>query len=361
MSDALAGRSTLRDVALLAGVSMSTASKALNNRGDVSRRTREEVLEAARRLSFAPNQMARGLTSGRTRTIGLLTNDLAGRLGFPVMLGIETTMGSEDMSVLLCDARCDAIREQHYLRALVSRQVDGIIVAGETTDPRPSITKDVPVPVVYVYSPSEDQQDTSFVPDDVGGAILATENLLSMGHSRIAHITGIADWRATIDRAAGFRQALGAAGLQPVQVLYGEWSQRWGRRAAEMLLASGAAFDAIVCGSDQIATGVVDTLRSRDCKVPDDVSVIGFDNWTMFAEETQPPLTSVDMRLQQLGATAARELFNAIEGRRQPGVFKQACSLVVRESTAARARSTATASIPRPKSTRKGLTAETPE
>ncbi len=328
-------RATISDVASLAGVSIATASKALNGRQDVRASTRQRVLAAAEELAFQPNALARGLLSGQTRTVGLLTSDLEGRFGIPVLMGAEDAFGAGEMAVLLCDARGDAIREQHHLRALLSRRVDGLIVVGESTDPRPSVSKDLPVPVVYAYGPSDDPADVSFVPDDVGGATLAVQHLLALGRRRIAHVTGPADYRAARDRAEGLGAALASAGLpQAGETLWGTWSQRWGRHAAEMLLTAGPEFDAVFCGSDQIAAGFVEAARELGRRVPDDLAVVGYDNWEVLAAETRPPLTTVDPDLERLGRTAAQHLFAAIDGKATPGVHKMACRLVIRDSTA---------------------------
>jgi DNA-binding LacI/PurR family transcriptional regulator len=133
---------TLTDVARLAGVSVATASKALNGRDEVAPATRDRVVAAAEKLSFQPNALARGLISGRTRTIGLLTDELgglSGRFAMPVLLGVENALGNEQMSVLLCDARGDPIRRRHYIRTLLARQVDGFIVLGDSNDMRSSL------------------------------------------------------------------------------------------------------------------------------------------------------------------------------------------------------------------------------
>src|SRR3954451_16281271 len=156
---------TLTDVARLAGVSVSTASKALNARAEVAPDTRLRVVQAADQLSFQPNALARGLISGRTRTIGLLTDELGGRFAIPVLLGVENALGNEQMSVLLCDARGDPIRRRHYIRTLLARQVDGFIVLGDSNDMRPSLSKEIPVPVVYAYCESDDPNDLSVVAD----------------------------------------------------------------------------------------------------------------------------------------------------------------------------------------------------
>ncbi|GAA2992043.1 LacI family DNA-binding transcriptional regulator [Streptosporangium longisporum] len=326
---------TITDVATRAGVSIATASKALNGRGQVRAETRERVFRAAEELSFRPNALARGLLSGQTRTVGLLTSDSVGRFGIPVLLGAEDAFGAGEMAVLLCDARGDAIREQHHVRTLLTRRVDGLIVVGESTDPRPSVSRDLPIPVVYAYAPSQDPADVSFVPDDVDGAAQAVRHLLTLGRRRIAHVTGPTHYQAARERAAGVASALEEAGLSLSggQVLYGAWSQRWGRQAADVILRADPETDAVVCGSDQIAAGLMETVRERGRRVPEDLAVVGYDNWEVLSTETRPPLTTIDMNLEALGRTAAQHLFAAIDGRATPGVHRMPCRLVIRDST----------------------------
>ena len=219
---------TLSDVARLAGVSLATASKAMNGRTDVAPATRRRVLEAAEDLAFTPNAMARGLLAGRTGTVGLLTSDLDGRFMLPILMGAEDAFGAGQVNVFLCDARGDAIREQHHLRALLSRRVDGIIVVGRQTDPRPSLGQDIPVPVVYAYAPSDDDRDLSLTPDNRAGGRLAVEHLLACGRTRIAHISGDPTYAAARERLDGARSALADAGLEFVgEPLSGDWSEHW--------------------------------------------------------------------------------------------------------------------------------------
>ncbi len=329
---------TLTDVARLAGVSVATASKALNARGEVAPATRQRVQAAADELKFSPNILARGLISGHTRTIGLLTDELsAARFTIPVLLGAENALGDEQMSVLLCDARGDAIRRRHYIRTLLARQVDGFIILGDANEVRPSLTHDIPVPVVYVYCESDDPGDVSIVADDAGGARLAARHLVSLGRRRIAHITGDHGYRAARDRADAF---LSEPGIDLVgEPLFGQWSQRWGRHAAAMLLSTHPDVDAIFCGSDQIAYGVTETLRDLGRSVPDDVAVVGYDNWEVIAAECRPPLTTVDLNLEQLGAAAVKHLFAALDGNPSSGVVRMPTRLIVRESTGVARRS----------------------
>ena len=159
-----------------AGVSVATASKALNGRQDVSaaRATRSC---RPRVCSFRPNRAAQQLQSGASGTVGLIASDLDGRFSIPIMMGAEDGFGIENVSVFLTDARGDLIRERHHLEALMARGVDGFIFVGSRTDPRPPIAMDVPVPVVHVYAPSAELEALSFVPDNVDAGRRATQHL----------------------------------------------------------------------------------------------------------------------------------------------------------------------------------------
>ncbi len=253
------------------------------------------------------------------------------------MLGAEDALGEGRVSVFLCDVRGDPERERRYLRTLLSRRVDGIIVAGRRVDVRPPVGTDLPVPVVYAMTQSENRADLSVLPDDEGGGYLAAEHLVSQGRLRIGHITGPERFACARRRADGAVSALGRAGLTLAgdRPLFGQWSEAWGREAAARLLDLEPATDAIFCGSDQIARGVADYLRESGRRVPDDIALVGFDNWDVMAEACRPPLTTIDPNLTELGRVAARELLAAIEGGSAGGVRTVSCRLVVRQSSAA--------------------------
>ena len=329
---------TITDVARLAGVSPGTASKALNGRGGISADTADRVRQAADRLGYQPNALARGLLTGRSFTVGLITTDSFGRFSIPVMQGAEDALGPGRISVFLCDSRDDLIREQHYLRTLLERRVDGIIVTGRRQDAREPIGQGLPVPVVYAMTHSTDPADLSLIPDDEEGGALAVRHLLSTGRTRIGHVTGPQRFKAAVLRAEGAQKALAAAGLELAgrEPLYGEWTEEWGRQATDVLLRSEAGLDAIFCGNDQIARGVADALREAGRRVPDDVALVGFDNWEVIAASSRPPLTTVDMNLRQLGRAAGEGLLAAIDGRPSTGLQLLPCSLVVRESSRSR-------------------------
>jgi LacI family transcriptional regulator len=329
------GRSTLRDVAKLAGVSIATASKALNNQPQVRAETRAKVIRAAEELSFSPNTLAQGLITQRSGTVGLLTSDLEGRFSIPILMGAEDAFGSDQTSVFLCDARGDTLRERHHLRALLSRRVDGLIVVGARPDARPSLG-DLPVPVIYAYAPSDNAADLSLVTDNVGGGRMAVDHLIRHGRRRIGHITGDPSYGAAQDRARGALDRLAEEGLPLAgdQVWFGAWSEAWGRGATRMLLQRDPDIDAIFAGSDEIARGVLDVLHQEKLAVPTQVAVIGFDNWKVLAVNARPPLTTIDMNLEELGRLAAQRLFAAIDGTLGSGVETIGCRLITRESTA---------------------------
>jgi len=326
---------TVNEVAALAGVSPGTVSKALNGRGQLRPETRKRVVAAAEQLGFQVNMLARNLLEGRTYTVGVLTTDSFGRFTIPVMLGAEDALGAGQISVLLCDGRGDRIREQHYVRTLLARRVDGVIVTGRTYDPRPSLGADLPVPVVYARARSDRPEDLSLMHDDAQGVALAIAHLLATGRRRIAHITGPDRHLATRERAAAAISALAAAGETLVlgEPLTGDWSERWGREAATILMRTGEEFNGIFCGSDQIARGVADTLRAADRAIPGDVALVGYDNWEPMALGAQPPLTSIDMRLEEVGRVAAGLLLAAIAGEPARGTRTVPCRLVVRQSS----------------------------
>lgn len=324
------------DVAALAGVSIGTASKALNDTGQLRQETRDRVRSAAAKLGFVGDARGRALSSGRSYTVGMITTDSFGRFAMPVLLGAEDVLSAGRMAVLMCDTRDDQVREDHYLRSLAARRVDGIIVTGRSAEPRPPVHADMPV--VYAFTPSTDPADVSVTLDDERGAALVAEHVVAIGRRRVAYVGGPAHHGAARRRAAAAAVVLGD--LLVTEPLLGEWSERWGRQAVDLLRHAGTDVDAITCGSDQIARGVCDRLREVGLRVPTDVVVTGFDDWDVMALASRPPLTTVDLRLEELGRVAGRSLLDLIEGRAEgdhaPGAAASVVvepALVVRESS----------------------------
>jgi LacI family transcriptional regulator len=324
-----AERIRIYDVARVAGVSVATASKALNDTGRMTDATRSRVKQTALALGFRPNAMARALTQQRSFTIGLLTNDSYGRFTLPVMAGINEALVDQGVSVFLCGIEDDAALGKIHVDAMLDKQVDGIIATGKRIDRRlPVDLSDLPVPVVYAFTQGPDDAVT-LVSDDAQGAREATEWLLGLGRHRLVHVTGPDNFASVAARAGAFREAAGAA----APVLHGTWSEAWGHEAVMQLWQQDTPPDAIFCGNDQIARGVVDALRERGVAVPADVSVIGFDNWEIVAAATRPPLTTVDMNLKELGRVAGRLILDLADGKPvEPGIRTLPCKLVVRQS-----------------------------
>jgi LacI family transcriptional regulator len=327
---------TLLEVARLAGVSLTTASKAINGKDRVSEATRARVMTAARELSFTPSPIARGLTTGKTRTVGVIIADsMSYRFAVPVMLGAEAALSEIDLSVIACDARGDRARSLELARMLAARKVDGMLLVGDNNAVTASVTRHVDVPVVYVYGESSDPEDVVHMPNDSDGIGLAAGHLIAAGRRTLAHLTGPRRATAVAHRVSGLTARLAGAGLQlAAPVRYGPWSQRWASATVTDLLTRVPGIDGVVCGSDQIASGVLVALDALGRAVPGDIAVTGYDNWPVFALESEPQLTTVDMNLEALGAAAARELFMIIDGEARPGGVRwHDCDLVIRGST----------------------------
>jgi LacI family transcriptional regulator len=331
-------RLTIHDVARASNVSVGSVSKALNNNGHLRQETREKIIAVARELGFRPNHLAQSLHRGQSLTVGLISTDAFGRFTIPIMEGIEECLSDSRMAVFMCNATDDPAREAHHVEQLMGKRVDGIIVTARRADKRAKLMRPGDIPVIYVFSQVEDTDACCLLPDDEGGAVLATRHLVKLGRKRIAHVTGPEHFEAVRLRRDGYRKTLAEAGLVEPDGYYlpGIWSEGWGREAvAELFRASRQRPDAIFCGNDQIARGIADALREMGLSVPDAVSLVGFDNWEIIAGATRPPLTSVDMNLVELGREGGRRMLDLIAGRKWKGVDRLPCSLIVRQSCGA--------------------------
>lgn len=321
----------LRDVAAAAGVSVSTASKVLNGGGRVAPTTRDRILAAAERLDFRPDALAQFFATGRSRTIGVLTQNAPATFTLPVLVGAVTTLGARGLASLPVDGLGPA-----DVRALQARRVDGLVVIGDGLGrPIRSLTSSFDVPVVYAFGVSDDARDTSFVPDGVLAGRLGTEHLLERGRRRLVHITAAGD-QAADERLAGLQAVLDEAGLAlAAPPARGGWSEAWGVTAARRLLAEGTEVDAVFCGNDQIAHGVLAVLLAAGVRVPDDVAVLGVDAWPGGdVAGGRPLLTTIDPGLGHLGAAAAEHLLDA-PAEHPGGVVRLPCRLVPGASTGA--------------------------
>jgi len=329
---------TIRDVARLAEVSIGTASKALNGNGRLSLETRQKVLRVARELGYRPNDLAQSLHRAKSMTVGILSNDSFGRFAFPIVEALEDRLAEDGIAVFMCNATDDPERERRHLDQLLGKRIDGLVVTARRSDKRPSIGHYVGgLPVIYVFAQADEPDALSLLPDDEGGARLAVEHLTSLGRRRIAHLTGPAHFEAVALRHRGYAAALTAAGIEEREGFFrnGKWSEQSGREAVAALFdGADERPDALFCGNDMIARGALDALRTRGIRVPEDVAIVGFDNWDVMVAGAQPPLTSIDMNLKVLGREAGERLIRMIDGERMTGVFRLPCTLVVRQSSA---------------------------
>ena len=273
-------------------------------------------------------------------TVGILSTDSFGRFTFPIVEALERRLFDQGIAVFMCNATDDPLRERRHIDQLLRKRVDGLVVTARRADRRAPIDCARGLPVIYVFSQVENPDALCLLPDDEGGAKLAVNHLVALGRRRIAHITGPETFEAVRLREKGFRAALEEAGLsaRTSDCRPGRWAESWGREAVKILFSRRrAAPDALFCGNDQIARGAVEALSEMGVAVPEDVAVVGFDNWNVMTEATRPPLTSVDMNLGALGSEAGAALLEMISGRAVAGARRLPCSLVIRDSCGASA------------------------
>ncbi|MGX5682615.1 LacI family DNA-binding transcriptional regulator [Schumannella luteola] len=298
----------LVEVARAADVSLATASQVMNGSGRVAEATRQRVLETARRLDYRPNALARSVASGRSSTVGILAENASGMFCMPVLVGANRSLSRVDLASTLYDAAHDVKLRREHVRRLQARHVDGVVVIGEGTDSRSaSVSHEFSGPVVYALSRSDDPQDICVLPDDAHAGVLAAQHFLELGRSRVAHVTAEASLTSVRDRERGLTEELGRAGQRLVDVSYGSFTRDWGFAAARRMVEDGSIreIDAIFAGNDQIAIGLEAQLLASGIRIPEDVAIVGVDNAAGMIGNTDPFLTSIDLRFDVVGATAA--------------------------------------------------------
>lgn len=330
---------TLADVAKLANVSIATASKALNHTDRISASTQREVSKAAQQLGYRKS-IALSHKRYRSGLIGLITSDYNGRFALPMLTGAEKTLGVSNHAALLMSSHGHPALEKSHIDRLAAHGVDGLIVVGDTTNPRhpldPRTT--MGLPVVYAYDPSRDPNDCSIICDNIGAGAQAIEYLLNIGRRYIAIIAGSEYFQAARDRVLGAQRTFTLYDFRPVAVLFDAWSEEWGERAARLLVEQHPHLDAIYCLSDEIARGAARGLLSMGKRIPQDVAIVGHDNWFIFASNAHPTLTTFDNNITLLGKTAAQFILDALSGHPHHGVTSIECPMIIRESTEAKRR-----------------------
>ncbi len=325
---------TIQDIAEKANVSKSTVSRVLNKSTLVKEHKRLAVLEAMEQLDFQPNQMARSLAGGRSMTVGVLTQDIGSPFYDLVARGVTIGLRDTQYSPIFVDGQWNAEVEEAALDTLLDRRVDGIIVIGGnmSLDDLQKIQQQKPLIVVAREIPEWDENCLYI--DNYKAAYEATQYLLNEGHTKIAFISGIEAQQDSQRRKAGFTQALLDAGLTPNQDLFveGDFQPASGVTVANQLLDSGLKFSAIFASNDEMAIGARLALYRRDINVPNDISLMGFDDQAL-SEFMTPPLTTVRQPAFELGNTAAQAMIQQLDG--ESFEFPEfTTQLVVRESVA---------------------------
>ena len=311
----MSGNVTLKEVAAEAGVHVSTASRALNpeTRSVVSDQTAIRVLEVAEQLGYRPHPLARGLRTNRTLTVGMVVPDLMNPLFPPIYSGAESVLGDLGYSVLVASDAGDSSKTRAVIAALLDRRVDGLILANAHRDfSRPAGRETVPI--VLVNRSVESKAFPAILGDGYKGIGLVVRHLTDLGHTEIAHIAGPQGISTGLKRRQAFSDWISRDGLGARRELIVEadgYRTDAGRTACETLLDSGARFTAIVAANDLIALGCYDALDRHGLSVPGDVSVTGYNDMT-FVDRVAPPLTTVAVAYQEMGAAAARALLGLL-------------------------------------------------
>ena len=317
-------RTTIRDVARLAGVSPSTVSQVLRgHKGYASRETTERILAAVEELGYRPNAVAQSLVTARTRTIGLIISSIIGPLFPQVLSGIEQEARQQEYSVLLICAR-DIEQERDAVQIFRDKRVDAVIFM-TTSREQPDLAfisqmASEGYPIVVINRALGDPAIHEIVWDDLAIGRIATEHLIGLGHSRIAHVAGTLGptgygYRAAVERLAGYREALANAELamdERLLIEAGHSSAR-GFEATNHLLKLAEPPTAIFAVDDTVAVGVMNALQRAGYRVPQEISVVGAGG--AYDElQTEPPLTTVYMPIEEAGRRAARHVIGAIDG-----------------------------------------------
>ncbi|MBC3765362.1 LacI family DNA-binding transcriptional regulator [Neptunicella marina] len=328
----------IKQVAKLSGVSPATVSRTLSNPEIVSAATREKVLKAIDECGYTPNRFGASLRTQKSGSIVVIIPDITNAFNAGIIRSIEDEAAKVGYSVLLGDTQRDPVKVRHYASMVRSGQVDGIILFSQHLpfDITPETTIDQLPPLVNSCEPLDLDGVCQVMVNNVAAAKEAVNHLISLGHKRIGAITGNMDTPSSNDRLTGYKQALAQAGIEfdANLVTNGNYLIESGKTATEQLLALSERPTALFCFSDNIAFGAMSALHDAGLKVPDDISVVGFDD-TEYAAFMTPALTTMHQPLKEIGKNCMALLLAQIEKR----PISQRCielpiKLQVRRSTA---------------------------
>lgn len=323
---------TISDIAELAKVSKSTVSRVLNEKAVVNSQTRQVVLKAANKLGYQANLFARGLAVGRSMTVGVVTQKIGSPFYDTLMQGVIRGFGGTGYSPIFVDGQWEKDTELEVIRTLLGRKVDGLLLlGGELPEQELSELKDQ-LKIVVVGADVKGWEGQCVYCDNVRAAREATEHLIEFGHREIALIQGIMGHQDSRRRVEGYKLALTNAGItvDPDLMLEGNFSAQSGVLAINTLLMRGKPFSAVFCANDMVAYGARLALSRRGIRVPEDVSLVGFDDQAESAFTT-PPLTTVRQPAVEMGELAAKGLIELMQGQTCEFEMPRA-ELVCRES-----------------------------
>lgn len=326
---------TLRDVAARATVNPSVVSRVLN--GDATLKiaapTRQRVLEAVDHFDYRPNALARGLRMSRTSTIGLVLPEIANPVYGPILVGAQRRASEKGYVIIIGSGMDASSTEASFAQLLREGRVDGLLIASAALED--ALIRELasgPAPVVVVNR-RVDGVAGSVIVDDQAGSYLATDHLLQLGHSNIAHLAGPGGLDTTIRRRAGFESAMHSAGFQGVVISEEGWDAGAGHRAGVRLLRDQPTVTGVFAGNVMMAIGMVRAASEYGRVVPHDLSVIALHDFPL-AGFVNPPLTTIVMPLEELGAAGVDMLLDRlVGGRAYDMVIQTPPHLMVREST----------------------------
>jgi LacI family transcriptional regulator len=309
---------TIYEVSKLAGVSLATVSRVINDSDTVTPKTREKVLSAITKLGYRPNSMAQSLASKRSNSIGILIPELYGPF-FGSMLGsIEAELRASGKRVTITAGHSDEAKEKDCIEFLLGSSCDALIlhVFSVSDDYLLELNRgSVPIVLVDRFIPEMAEQCISL--DDEHGGYIATKSLLELGHTKIAYISGPLWKMDAMKRLAGHTRALKEFGLELDEQLVreGDFEETSGREAMDHLIQTGQDFTGVVCANDEMAAGAMVASRDQGLNIPDDISVIGYDN-VHFTRYLHPKLSSIDCRIDEIGQMAARCVLKNVFGEK---------------------------------------------